>query len=106
MDEAADVMAEHLTERLIDLCRLSPTSQGIPELRFNHVKGSFRVGAFMILRHEPFLIVREVVKHLLPRLALLFAFGVSIRAYRLYCVTVVSFIMLPRGLLATKPHRF
>jgi hypothetical protein len=63
----ADVMAENLTKRLVDLSGFSLAPQGDSELRLNHRKGGFDVRAFVIALHEALRVVAVQVKHLLPQ---------------------------------------
>ena len=77
------VMAEHLTERFVNLCRARLASEPVSELRFNHVESSFHVRALVITLHKALLIVREVVIHLFPERGLLVALAAALRAVSL-----------------------
>jgi len=70
LNQTADVMAEHLAECFVNLCRLCPATQSVAELRLYHAERGFNVAALVIILHEPLLIVREVVIHLLPQRAM------------------------------------
>src|SRR4051812_45611240 len=61
-----DVMAKHLTERLVDLCAARLASQPVSELRLYHVEGRLDIASLVIALHKLLLIVRKVMVHLTP----------------------------------------
>jgi hypothetical protein len=72
LNETAEIVTQYLAKRLVDLRgrRLAP--QTVTKLGLNHVEGRFHVRAFVVLLHEPSLIVFVVVIHLPPKGALRF----------------------------------
>jgi hypothetical protein len=65
LDEATNIVTQHLTKSLIDLSGLGLASQRDSELRLDQVKRGFNVRSFVIALHESLRIEVIQVKHLL-----------------------------------------
>lgn len=74
LNEATNIVTQHLTKSLIDLRGLGLTSKAVTELCLDHRKGSFDVTAFVILVHKPALIQLVVAVHLPPNFTLTIPF--------------------------------
>ena len=66
LNDAADVMTENLAESFVDLGGLRLTSERVAKFRFDHCERRFDIAAFVIVLHEPFLIVAIEVIHAFP----------------------------------------
>jgi hypothetical protein len=75
LNQAADVVGQHLAQRLIDLRCFSFASQAITKLRLDHAKRGFNIASFVVLLEKPLLVKFVVVIHLPPKLTLTLHFA-------------------------------
>ena len=66
-DEAANVVAEHLAQRLVLHRHLRLGTHGITEFGLDHAEGRFGVAPLVVMGVELFLIEREEVERLLEQ---------------------------------------
>src|SRR6266568_6281706 len=65
-DDAADVVCQHLAQRLVHLASVAFGQQGVTELGLDHREGGLDVGALVVVRPEGVALVGEQVVHALP----------------------------------------
>lgn len=66
LNQTTNVVTEYFTESFIDLRRLGLAPQTVTELCFDHGERRFDVALFVVLLHEPVLIVLIVEVHPTP----------------------------------------
>src|ERR1041384_7505091 len=69
LNQDHDVMAQHLAECFIDLRRLGFASEAIAKLCLDHHERGFDVAAFVVVLHEPLLVVAIEKEHALKERA-------------------------------------